>query len=103
MAGVPVSQGLAPWVILADGPGGLICARICPGQIVTAMVRHYLREHRARRRRRTFPGPSLHPYIAADLRALVLGGERELGAGLPRIQGPCPGGTASAGARCPAR
>ena len=74
-----------------------------PGQIVTAMVRHYLREHRARRRRRTFPGPSLHPYIAADLRAPILGGEREPGAGLPRMQGPCPVVQRQPGARCPAR
>ena len=35
-------------------------------------------------------GLSLHPYIAADLRAPILGGEREPGAGLPRMQGPCP-------------
>ena len=29
-------------------------------------------------------------YIAADLRAPVPGGEREPGAGLPRMQGSCP-------------
>jgi hypothetical protein len=58
-----------------------------PGQIVTAMVRQYVREHRAGRRRRTFPGPSAAPYIAADLRGPIPGGEREPGAGLPRMQG----------------
>ena len=35
-------------------------------------------------------GLSLRPYIAADLQAPILGGEREPGAGLPRMQGSCP-------------
>ena len=70
--------------------GALICARILPGQIVTAMVRQDARRIGHEDVGGRSPGLSLHPYIAADLRAPIAGGEREPGAGLPRMQGSCP-------------
>ena len=82
-------RGLAPWVILADGPGGLIYARICPGRLSRRWYANPLR-HIGHEGGGCSPGRALHPYIAADLRAPVRGGEREPGAGLPRMQGRCP-------------
>ena len=80
-------RGLAPWVILADGPGGLICARICPG---TLSRRWYANTsgsigHEGGGRRTA--GPFAVPVIAADLRAPNFGSKREPGADLPRMQG----------------
>ena len=58
-----------------------------PGQIVTAMVRQYVWEHRARGRRKTYRWASRVPVIAADLQAPNFGSKREPGAGLRRKQG----------------
>ena len=82
-------RGLAPWVILADGPGGLICARICPGTLsrrwyanTSGSIGHEGGGGRA-------AGPFAVPVIAADLQAPNFGSKREPGADLPRMQGPC--------------
>ena len=54
------------------------------------MVRQYAPAHRARRRRRRAAGRLAVPGIAADLRARILSRKREPGAGLARLQDPCP-------------
>src|SRR6516162_5819818 len=77
MGGVPVSQGLAPWVILADGPGGLICVRICPGRLSRRWYATTSGRVGQEGGGGRLLGLSLHLYIAADLRAPVPSGERE--------------------------
>ena len=70
-------------MILADGPGGLICARICPGTLSRRWyanpLRHIGHEGRAGHATR----PLAVPVIAADLQAPNFGSEREPGAGTP--------------------
>jgi len=90
-------------VILADGPGGLIYARSCPGRLSR---RWYAKPSGSIGQERSGGrslGLSPPPYIPADLRAPVLGGEREPGAGLPRMQGPCPAVQRQPGHADPAR
>ena len=70
--------------------GALFCARIWPGRLsrrwYVTTPRRIGQESGGGRSL----GLSLRPYIAADLQAPILGGEREPGAGLPRMQGSCP-------------
>jgi hypothetical protein len=73
-------RGLAPWVILADGPGGLAV----PGSAfaecragASGMVRRFALAHRAAMSASRGAGPTAVPGIAADLRARIPGVPRE--------------------------
>jgi hypothetical protein len=85
-----LSQGPAPWVILADGPGGLICARICPGTLSRRWYANTSRHIGHEGGNRRAAGRLAVPSIAADLRTRILSRKWEPGAGLARLQDPCP-------------
>src|SRR6185312_1768412 len=99
MAGF-LSQGLAPWVILADGPGGLICARICPGTLSRRWYANTLRRigHEGGGRRAV--GPLAVPVIVLICRcpSSAVSGNREPTYTASRA---LPSGTGSTGTHWP--
>jgi len=67
--------------------GALFRARICPGTLSRRWYANPLRHIGHEGGGGRAAGCIAVPGIAADLRARILGGQREPGAGLPRMQG----------------